>query len=67
MELSDSEQSDMLSIVASVLHLGNVKFIEEEGVAAVCDLDHVERIAEVSRLLLSFGCFGRSSSLVLKT
>ena len=48
MELSKEEQDEILDIVASVLHLGNVSFTEEEGVAEVEHPHTVDVIAKVS-------------------
>lgn len=52
-ELEQSEQDDLFKIVASVLHMGNVGFTEDEGVAQILKPASVEAVASVSS-------FGRS-------
>lgn len=47
-ELTDQEQDDILAIVASVLHMGNVGFTEEEGKAKVLKPECVEAISKVT-------------------
>ncbi|XP_058458353.1 unconventional myosin IC [Malaya genurostris] len=49
-EISDAEQKLILEIVASVLHMGNVGFTEEEGQAKILK---PESVAAISKLL---GC-----------
>lgn len=46
-ELSEQEQMDLFSIVASVLHMGNVGFTEADGVAKILKPASVEAISEV--------------------
>ena len=47
-ELSNQEQDDIFSIVASVLHMGNVGFTEEDGKAKVLKPECVEAISKVT-------------------
>ena len=47
MELSPDDQDDILAIVASVLHLGNVTFTEVDGVATVERPQIVDTVAKV--------------------
>lgn len=47
LEFNQSEQKEMFSIVASVLHMGNVGFTEEEGKAEISKADAVEAICKV--------------------
>ncbi|XP_017477184.1 PREDICTED: myosin-IB isoform X2 [Rhagoletis zephyria] len=46
-DFTDSEQKDIFSIIASVLHLGNVTFNEAEGVAKVSKPDAVAAVAQL--------------------
>ncbi|XP_057322308.1 unconventional myosin IC isoform X2 [Microplitis mediator] len=46
-ELNQQEQDDLFSIVASVLHMGNVGFTEEEGQAKILKPASVEAIASL--------------------
>ncbi|XP_055706186.1 unconventional myosin IC isoform X1 [Phlebotomus papatasi] len=50
MEISEVEQREILNIVASVLHMGNVGFTEEEGKATILK---PKSVAAISKLL---GC-----------
>nr|XP_033321660.1 unconventional myosin IC isoform X1 [Megalopta genalis]XP_033321661.1 unconventional myosin IC isoform X1 [Megalopta genalis] len=45
MEMNQQEQDDLFAIVASVLHLGNVGFTEEDGVAQILKPGSVEAVA----------------------
>lgn len=47
-ELMEQEQEDIFTIVASVLHMGNVGFTEEEGKAQILKPECVEAISKVS-------------------
>lgn len=47
MEMSQKEQDDLFAIVASVLHMGNVGFTEEDGVATILKPASVDAIASV--------------------
>jgi len=47
MEMSQTEQDDLFAIVASVLHMGNVGFTEEDGVATILKPASVDAIATV--------------------
>lgn len=47
MEMSQQEQNDLFAIVASVLHMGNVGFSEEDGVATILKPVSVDSIATV--------------------
>lgn len=48
MEMSQKEQDDLFGIVASVLHMGNVGFTEEDGVAQILKPASVDAVATVS-------------------
>jgi myosin heavy subunit len=48
-ELTEQEQKDIFAIVASVLHMGNVGFTEEEGKAKVLKPECVEAISKVTQ------------------
>ncbi|KYN41072.1 Myosin-IB [Trachymyrmex septentrionalis] len=59
MEMSQQEQNDLFAIVASVLHMGNVGFSEEDGVATILKPGSVDAIAmllgcDVKRLAKAF-------------
>lgn len=45
MEMNQQEQDDLFSIVASVLHMGNVGFTEEDGIAQILKPGSVEAVA----------------------
>lgn len=47
MEMSQKEQDDLFAIVASVLHMGNVGFTEEDGVATILKPASVDAVASV--------------------
>lgn len=47
MEMSQQEQDDLFAIVASVLHMGNVGFTEEDGVATILKPASVDAVAAV--------------------
>lgn len=47
MEMSQQERDDLFAIVASVLHMGNVGFTEEDGVATILKPASVDAIAKV--------------------
>lgn len=47
MKMSQQEQNDLFVIVASVLHMGNVGFSEEDGVATILKPASVDAIATV--------------------
>ncbi|XP_033321670.2 unconventional myosin 61F isoform X4 [Megalopta genalis] len=47
MEMNQQEQDDLFAIVASVLHLGNVGFTEEDGVAQILKPGSVEAVASL--------------------
>lgn len=51
MELSESEQNEIFIIIASILHLGNVCFYEEEGLVEITNKELVNRISKVSNVL----------------
>lgn len=46
-EFLEQEQREMFSIVASVLHLGNVGFVEVEGHSKVNKLESLDPISKV--------------------
>lgn len=54
MEMSQKEQDDLFAIVASVLHMGNVGFTEEDGVATILKPASVDAVATV---IISEICF----------
>ncbi|KAG7188163.1 hypothetical protein KM043_013381 [Ampulex compressa] len=45
MEMTEQEQNDLFSIVASVLHMGNIGLTEEEGVATILKPASIEAIS----------------------
>lgn len=48
MELPKEEQKELIDIVASVLHFGNVVFgVDEVSKAVVIENDHLKAISEV--------------------
>lgn len=47
MEMSQQEQNDLFAIVASVLHMGNVGFSEEDGMATILKPAAVDAVASV--------------------
>ena len=47
-EVSKQEQQEIFQIVASVLHMGNVGFTEEDGVAKILKPESVSAICKVS-------------------
>ncbi|XP_020296336.1 myosin-IB isoform X2 [Pseudomyrmex gracilis] len=47
MEMSQQEQDDLFAIVASVLHMGNVGFSEEDGVATILKPASVDAVAKL--------------------
>lgn len=47
MEMNQQEQDDLFAIVASVLHMGNVGFTEEDGIAQILKPGSVEAVATV--------------------
>lgn len=46
-EISPKEQSEIFQIVASILHMGNVGFTEEEGKAKILKPESVRAISKV--------------------
>jgi Myosin heavy chain len=57
-ELTDQEQNDIFAIVASVLHMGNVGFTEEDGKAKVLKPECVEAISKVTQKFALQVCVG---------
>ena len=53
MGISAQEQNEIMAIVATVLHLGNIGIIEEEGMAVLTNKFHVEAAASVRYMILS--------------
>lgn len=47
-DFSTEEQREILKIIASVLHMGNIGFTEEEGKAKILKPESVQAITEVS-------------------
>jgi myosin-1 len=47
-ELTEQEQEDIFAIVASVLHMGNVGFTEEESKAQILKPECVEAVSKVT-------------------
>jgi myosin-1 len=58
MELTDQEQDDIFAIVASVLHMGNVGFTEENSKAKVLKPECVEAVSKVTQKFALQLCFG---------
>lgn len=55
MELPKDEQKELIDIVASVLHFGNVNFgSDEHGKGAVIDNEDIRAISEVKLLFINF-------------
>lgn len=53
MELPKDEQKELIDIVASVLHLGNVVFgVDELAKAVVIDNEHLQAVSEVNLVLI---------------
>lgn len=48
MEMTDEEQNCLFAIVASVLHLGNIGFTEENGLAKILHFNSINTICTVS-------------------
>lgn len=46
-ELSDREQKEIFEIVASILHMGNIGFTENEGVAQILKPESVSAVTKV--------------------
>lgn len=46
-EISPKEQSEIFQIVASILHMGNVGFTEEEGKAKILKPESVRAVSKV--------------------
>lgn len=46
-EFSDNEQSDMFSIIAAILHLGNIGFSEEDGLPKILKPDTVQTVSQL--------------------
>lgn len=46
-EISPKEQSEIFQIVASILHMGNVGFTEEEGRAKILKPESVRAVSKV--------------------
>lgn len=53
MEISKIEQREILNIIASVLHLGNIGFTQEDGRAKVLKPEFVAAVSEVNILLIN--------------
>lgn len=49
-ELSDREQKEIFEIVASILHMGNIGFTENEGVAQILKPESVSAVTKVKRV-----------------
>ncbi len=54
---------DLFSIVASILHLGNINFSEEDGSVWVKNPTEVQNVSSVSRTYL---CFNKYPTMALK-
>lgn len=46
-EISPKEQAEIFQIVASILHMGNVGFTEEEGKAKILKPESVRAVSKV--------------------
>lgn len=46
-EFKDNEQKDIFAIVSSVLHIGNIDFLEKDGVIRIKNIDVVDTISKV--------------------
>lgn len=47
-EFTEKEQEEIFNIVACVLHMGNVGFTEQDGVAKILKPESVEAICKVN-------------------
>lgn len=47
-DFADEEQKHIFKIIASILHMGNVGFVEEEGLSQINNLDPVDKICKVN-------------------
>lgn len=47
LEFTEQELKDTFNIISAVLNLGNVTFMEEEGISRVLKLDLVENVSKV--------------------
>lgn len=50
-EISTKEQAEIFQIVASILHMGNVGFTEEEGRATILKPESVRAVSKVHALI----------------
>lgn len=53
-EISPKEQSEIFQIVASILHMGNVGFTEEEGRAKILKPESVRAVSKVHFQIFRF-------------
>uniref|UniRef100_A0A1A9WLI6 Myosin motor domain-containing protein n=1 Tax=Glossina brevipalpis TaxID=37001 RepID=A0A1A9WLI6_9MUSC len=52
-DFSADEQNDILNIIGSILHLGNVQFVEEDGIAKTVTTDAIEAAAKLTGVHLN--------------
>lgn len=55
--ISESEKTDILAIVASILHMGNISFTEVNDVSEIVDKSHIKIISQVTYLPLNSRSF----------
>lgn len=53
-EINEQEQKQIFSIVASILHMGNIGFTEHEGCAQIIKQEPVDIIAKVNTRIMFY-------------
>lgn len=48
LEFSSGEEKDIFNIISAILNLGNITFMEEEGISAILKPDLTETVSNVS-------------------
>ncbi|KAK9736480.1 Unconventional myosin tail, actin- and lipid-binding [Popillia japonica] len=46
-DFTSEEQKNIFKIIASILHMGNIGFVEEEGLSQINNLDPVEKVCKL--------------------
>lgn len=65
-EISPEEQQQIFQIVASILHMGNVGFTEEDGQAKILKPESVKAIIKVNKILHSIQtCIKKNFSTII--
>lgn len=52
LDFSDAEQKDIFKIISAILNLGNITFMDEEGISNILKPELVENVSKVSNKLL---------------